>query len=137
VLWLMRRSWPRGVEREPVPREAAAAGHALTALLATSAGAALAAVGAVGTAHAQPPPEPCHSRLIVQLSPEVPDQRDPGFLSSLEGTPGFRLVWKGHSNTDMTTTLELIGPGPAYRCMQEVDRMRNDARVIDLRVAGQ
>ncbi len=91
--------------------------------------------GGAGRAFAQSV-KPCHLKLNVRFSPEVPDPRNPGFLSSFEGQPGFRLIWKGGSNSNMSQTLELIGPGPEYRCMREVDRMRNDARVIDIRVAG-
>ena len=80
--------------------------------------------------------KPCHLTLSVRFSPEVPDPRSPGFLSSFEGQPGFRLIWKGGSNSNMSQTLELIGPGPEYRCMREVDRMRKDARVIDIRVVA-
>jgi hypothetical protein len=94
---------------------------------------ALTAGTSVHTALAQPV-KPCHLELRVAFSPEVPNPRSPQFLSSFEGTPGFHLVWRGHS--DMSQTLELIGPGPPYRCMNEVDRMRNDARVITLRVIG-
>lgn len=80
--------------------------------------------------------KPCHLKLVVQFSPEVPNPRSPGFLSSLEEQPGFRLVWKGGSNASASQTLELSGPGPEYRCEREVARMRNDARVISIQVAG-
>ena len=80
--------------------------------------------------------KPCRLKLAVRFSPEVPNPRDPAFLSSLEGRPGFRLVWEGGSKANMSQTLELIGPGPGYRCMRELERMRSDARVIDIRVVG-
>jgi hypothetical protein len=78
------------------------------------------------------PAAKCHARLVVKFSPEVRNPRDPAFLSSFAGDPGFRLIWRGRA--DMSQTLELVGPGPEYRCMREIDRMRNDARIINLQV---
>lgn len=92
-------------------------------------------VAGAGAAAAQSA-KACQLKLIVQFSPEVQNPRDPGFLSSLEGRPGFRLLWESGSSSNMSQTLELIGPAPAYRCMREVDRMRKDARVINIRVVG-
>lgn len=110
------------------------AARAVLMSLATGISFAIGAAGA-GTAVAQSA-RPCKLKLIVQFSPEVPDPRNSGFLSSLEGRPGFRLVWKSGSKPNMTQTLELSGPGPESRCMREVERMRNDARVINIQVAG-
>lgn len=91
--------------------------------------------GEARTARAQPV-KPCHLKLIVQFSPEVPNPRAPGFLSSLEERPGFHLVWQNGTNASPSQTLELSGPGPEYRCTREVKRMRSDARVISIQVAG-
>jgi len=135
VLWLMHRGWPERVEREVADSRSGSAARAVRAaltLVAVAVSCVLAA-GEAPTAEAQPI-KPCHLRLIVKFSPEVPNPRDPQFLSSFTGTPGFRLIWRGHS--DMSQTLELVGPGPAYRCMREVDRMRNDARALNIRIAG-
>jgi hypothetical protein len=79
-------------------------------------------------------PATCTLRLLVQLSGEVEDSRDPGFLSSLVGTPGFVLTWISASKPDMTVTLKLTGQSSDYACRQEVERIRNDARVDELTV---
>jgi dolichol-phosphate mannosyltransferase len=120
-----------GVAPRPIARGGIALGIAVTACI----GLAVLAGSMVPTraaAQGKAPAAQCRARLAVSLSPEVPNPRDPAFLSSLAGEPGFRLVWLGHS--DMSQTLELIGPGPAYRCTREIERMRSDARVLDIRV---
>jgi hypothetical protein len=79
-------------------------------------------------------PATCTLRLLVQLSGEVENSQDPAFLSSLAGTPGFVLTWISASKPDMTVTLKLTGQGSDYACRQEVERIRNDARVNELTV---
>lgn len=101
--------------------------------IAVQAAATLVALLASPPDHAQTV-APCSVRLQVQLSPEVPSARDPGFLSSLAGSPGYRLVWVRALKEQMSVLLELTGPGPAYRCEQEAARIAHDARVINLRV---
>ena len=76
----------------------------------------------------------CDRRLTVELTPDVPDPRDPGFLSSLlSNEVGYQLVFRGMSD-DTNIVLELIGPGPAYRCQEAIQTMRRDARVVSLHV---
>jgi len=76
----------------------------------------------------------CHVKLRVHLSPEVLKPRDPGFLSSLTSAPGYLLTWIGASRADMAVNLELSGPGPGYLCREEIERIRRDARVLDVKV---
>ena len=88
------------------------------------------------SAEAQSDPQAavCRLRVQVWLTPDVPDSRSSGFLSSLAGRPGYSLTWVSESQQDMSVTLELSGPGPEYRCRREIERVRRDARVIDLKV---
>ena len=74
----------------------------------------------------------CSLRLRVQLEPEVPNPRSAAFLSDLAGDPGFILVLVKPGQ--YSEVLQLSGPGPAYRCRHEVERIRKDARVINLTV---
>jgi hypothetical protein len=84
--------------------------------------------GAVGSlAQAAEPPR-CDIKLSVQLTPDVPNPRDPSFLSSLAGDPGYQLTWI--RSTDTAVILELTGPGPRYRCDNEIARIRRDGRVL-------
>jgi hypothetical protein len=76
----------------------------------------------------------CDRRLTVELTPDVPDPRDTGFLSSLlSNEVDYQLVFRGKSD-DTNIVLELIGPGPAYRCQEAIQTMRRDARVVSLHV---
>ncbi len=79
---------------------------------------------------------PCTLQLQVQFSPEVPNARAPGFLSSLSGDPAYQLTWVKALKDPMAVVLELTGPGPDYRCANEVQRIARDARVINVRVLG-
>ena len=70
----------------------------------------------------------CKIKLAVQLTPDVPNPRDPSFLSSLSDDPRFVLTWV--RSTDTGVILELTGPGPQYRCSNEIGRIRRDGRVL-------
>jgi hypothetical protein len=74
----------------------------------------------------------CTLMLRVQLEPEVPNPHSPAFLSDLAGDPGFVLVLVKPDH--YSEVLQLTGPGPASQCRHEVERIRKDARVIDLAV---
>jgi hypothetical protein len=76
----------------------------------------------------------CDWTLRVELTPDVPDPRDPGFLSSLLSNEiSYRLVFRGASD-DSNILLELIGPGPAYRCRETIQTMRQDGRIAAIHV---
>jgi hypothetical protein len=74
----------------------------------------------------------CSERLVVKLTPDVPDPRAPSFLDSLSADPLFHLSWV--RSRQGSVVLDLIGPGPEYRCRSEVRRIRRDGRVVWLRV---
>lgn len=77
----------------------------------------------------------CDSRLTVQLTPDIPDPRDSGFLGSLlSNEVGYRLVFLGETD-DTNIVLELSGPGPAYRCQKAIETLGRDARVMSVHVS--
>jgi hypothetical protein len=79
-------------------------------------------------------PTRCDSRLIVELTPDVPDPRDAGFLGSLlSNEVGYRLVFLGEAD-DTNIDLELTGPGPTYRCREAIETLGRDARVLAVHV---
>jgi hypothetical protein len=78
--------------------------------------------------------EDCDSRLSVELTPDVPDSRSAGFLSSLlSNEVGYQLIFRGRSD-DSNIVVELVGPGQAYSCRQAIQTMSRDARVISIHV---
>lgn len=77
----------------------------------------------------------CDVRLTVELTPDVPDPSDPGFLSSLlNNHPDYRLDLLREVEPSLIE-LDLFGPGPWYLCEEVIDTMRKDARVLSVRVA--
>ena len=82
-------------------------------------------------AGAQIPPN-CAAKLLVNLTPDVPDPRAQSFLDSLAADPVFKLYWV--RSTETSVVLELVGPGPDYRCREEIRRIRKDGRVERLQV---
>jgi hypothetical protein len=93
----------------------------------------LMAILASNSASAQSPAS-CELQLRVKLTPDVPNSRDTGFLSSLLGNQsGYQLTLqrqRGESDID----LELTGPGPGYLCQNAVDAIRRDGRVVFVQV---
>jgi hypothetical protein len=98
-------------------------------------GALLIAAAALAGGVAEPAAaEVCDRRLTVELTPDVPDSREAGFLSSLlSNEVGYQLVFRGRAD-DTNIVLELIGPGPGYRCQEAIQTMRRDARVVSVHV---
>jgi hypothetical protein len=79
-----------------------------------------------------PPAPSCSLRLAVELTPDVPNVRDGGFLSSLLGDhPGYRLSLQSEID-DTHLVLQLTGPGTPDACENVVDSMRDDGRVISI-----
>jgi hypothetical protein len=93
------------------------------------------ASSAPGTLRAEgPAPPPCAMRLLVEITPDVPNPGDPGFLASLLGDhPGHYLTLRRVID-DTHLDLQLYGPGPTERCQAVVDSMRSDGRVIAIDV---
>jgi hypothetical protein len=117
----MRRVLPVG----PAARVALGAWLALPALLITE------------PSRADPPmaPPTCSARLSIEVTPDVPDPTDPGFLSSLLGDhPGYQLYFLGKGD-DTHVYVQLQGPGPGERCREVIDSMRNDGRVASIGVS--
>ena len=76
----------------------------------------------------------CEVRLTVELSPGVPRTSDDGFLSSLLNNHfAYRLNFLRQDGFSVIE-VELIGPGPSYRCENVIESMRKDARVESIRV---
>lgn len=96
---------------------------------------ALFTVSSTGSVRADDPAPPsCALRLMVEITPDVPNPSDPGFLASLLGDhPGHYLTVRRVID-DTHLDLQLYGPGPVERCQAVVDTMRNDGRVISIDV---
>lgn len=107
----------------PQPRRIAAA---LTAgLLAVF---ALAARGAYAEDALQQPA--CVMRFSVELTPDIPNPRDGGFISSLLGDhPGYQLTLRRVVD-DTHIDLQLYGPGPEESCGDVLASMSKDGRVV-------
>jgi hypothetical protein len=100
-------------------------------LIAVGAVAAVLAVNKVESAI----PDRCHARLLLRLTPDVPDTRAPSFLSALTSSPLYEIIWiKGK---DTTATVELRGPATDYHCEDEIKRMRRDSQIEELKVLSQ
>jgi hypothetical protein len=77
-------------------------------------------------------PAVCDMRLSIELTPDVPDPLDSGFLSSLlNNQVSYRLTLLGRQPGSVIVT-ELAGPGPEYRCRNVVEAMRKDGRVLSI-----
>jgi hypothetical protein len=87
--------------------------------------------GMLGTVEAAVP-DRCEARLKVTLTPDVPNPRDPSFLSALTADPLYELIWI--RGTDTTAVYELIGPATDYHCEDEIKRLSRDAHLLDLKV---
>lgn len=80
------------------------------------------------------PSIPCDLRLAVELTPDVPDASDAGFLSSLlNNHSDYRLQLLRQDGPSLIE-LDLVGPGPEYLCRSVIETMRRDARVLSVRV---
>ena len=77
-------------------------------------------------------PAVCNMRLSVELTPDVPNPRDSGFLSSLlSNQVSYRVTLLGW-RPGSVIVIELAGPGPEYLCQNVVDAMRRDGRVLSI-----
>ena len=93
------------------------------------------ALGGVRAAQAAPV-APCDLRLRVELTPDVPNPGDAGFVSSLLGNHlDYQLsLLRQDAENDSVITLDLTGPGPLAGCREVVNSMRKDARVVSVKV---
>jgi hypothetical protein len=79
-------------------------------------------------------PARCDVRLTVELTPDVPDPIDGGFLGSLLSNQVYYLLSLRRERSDTVLFLELTGPGPAYRCRNAINTIRRDGHVLSLHV---
>ncbi len=79
-------------------------------------------------------PAPCDVRLTVELTPDVPNPTDEGFLASLLSNQVDYLLRMRRQRSDSLLVLELNGPGPAYRCRNAIATIRRDGRVLSVHV---
>jgi hypothetical protein len=79
-------------------------------------------------------PAGCDVRLTVELTPDVPDPIDEGFLGSLLSNQVDYLLRLRRERSDTVLFLELTGPGPAYRCRNAIKTIRRDGRVLSVHV---
>ena len=79
-------------------------------------------------------PAVCDMRLSVELTPDVPNPLDSGFLSSLlSNQASYRLTLHGW-RPGSVIVIELTGFGPDSRCQDVVEAMRRDGRVLSIHV---
>lgn len=95
----------------------------------------IAALGSTGVYAS--PPQSCSTRLIVELTPDVPNPRDPGFLSSLlSNHPDYAFTWV-RQDASSTIVVDLSGPGPDDRCQAVIGTMLKDGRVEAVRAESE
>jgi len=100
----------------------AAAGSAAVLLLA----------GRAASADEPVAPPQCALRLSLEVTPDVPNPTDPGFISSLLGdNVGFNLFLLKRVD-DTHVNLQLQGPGEMSNCRAVVRSMREDGRVSSI-----
>lgn len=103
-----------------------------------TAGAILALSGllGVGQVSADEPiaPPKCALRLSVEVTPDVPNPGDGGFISSLLGDHASYQLFLLQVVDDTHVNLQLQGPGPAERCQAVVASISNDGRVASVQV---
>ena len=93
----------------------------------------LATVVVYSTALAETPAR-CDIGLTVQLTPDVPNPTDQGFLNSLLSNQVDYLLTLRRQRSDTLLDLELTGPGPSYRCRQAIEAIRRDGHVLTVYV---
>jgi len=81
---------------------------------------------------------PCDLRVRIELTRDVPQLLDTGFVSSLLSTQAsYWLILRQQDPYDPSAiTADLMGPGPEAGCRQVVEAMRKDARVVRVEVQG-
>ena len=115
--------------RPPVSRATANIAIARTTL------AALALITAFPVCADEPMAQPnCAMQISVEVTPDVPDPSDSGFISSLLGAHPQYQLFLLQATDDTHVSLQLQGPGPAERCQAVVDSIRNDGRVSSIDV---
>lgn len=74
----------------------------------------------------------CALRLSVEVTPDVENPADPGFISSLLGdNVGYQLFLLNRVD-DTHVNLQLQGPGEKSNCRAVLKSMREDGRVSSI-----
>lgn len=74
----------------------------------------------------------CAMRLSVEVTPDVSNPADPGFISSLLGdNVGYQLFLVQRVD-DTHVNLQLQGPGEKSNCQAVVKSMREDGRISSI-----
>jgi hypothetical protein len=81
-------------------------------------------------------PASCDVRLTVELTPDVPNPTDRGFLGSLLSNQVDYLLSLRRERSDSLLVLELTGPGPDYRCQNAIEAIRRDGHVLSVHVSN-
>jgi hypothetical protein len=116
--------------RSPSPRSRCGRSIGVTVCVRLIATVALTAVLSISIVESAIPNR-CHARLLLKLTPDVPNPRDPVFLNALAGAL-YELIWvKGN---DTVVTLDLTGPPSDYHCENEIERLSLDGHILDLKV---
>ena len=71
-------------------------------------------------------------RLSVEVTPDVPNPANVGFISSLLGNHTEYQLFLLRSVDDTHVDLQLQGPGPDDRCRAVVESMRSDGRILSI-----
>ena len=71
----------------------------------------------------------CAMRLSVEVTPDVPNPSDGGFISSLLGNHAGYQLYLVRVVDDSHVDLQLQGSGTVESCEEVVDGMRNDGRI--------
>jgi hypothetical protein len=116
-----------------VRRRLAPAAAALIGLLELP---ALTAPASAARAATPVPAVQCDMRLRIELTPDVPNPRFPGFLNSLlRDHPGYWLTVQDQNLENASVVVvDLTGPGPEERCRQVVEAIRQDRQVWSVAV---
>jgi hypothetical protein len=97
-------------------------------------GAVALASGLISNTSIAAAPARCDVRLTVELTPDVPDPTDEGFLDSLLSDQVDYQLSLRRERSDSLLVVELTGPGPAYRCRNAIQAIRRDGRVLSVHV---
>jgi hypothetical protein len=76
----------------------------------------------------------CTLQLNVQVTPDVENPRDPGFLSTLAGNPAYSLIFVRTSDEGDAEVLQLSGPPGT--CHSQVEIMKMNSHIINIEVMG-
>jgi hypothetical protein len=85
-------------------------------------------------AHASAQSASCEALLTIELTPDVPNPSDVGFLNSLLSNKVRYQLTLQRERSDSLIEVELAGPGPDYRCQNVIEVIRRDGRVRSVQV---